>query len=133
MTEFSEWAEKMNLKFEKEIRIPEANSIDIDKEKVFAKTLKFDTGLFTFEIHVKLLPRDRRLVRKLQSIDDPTDYDKIQDVMAELLSSLCENKEMDKEFWISYDEETGELPYIFGAISTEIQKIEESAVNFREE
>lgn len=106
--EYSEWAKESFKELE---QIKEVNSkvAEVGRKIVLAKTINVEVEGFTFECYNKVLPRHTRAITGIKADSEEFSYDETQKIFADVLSDLSVNPDFDTEFWIGYDEETGNL------------------------
>lgn len=106
--EYSEWA-KESFKELDQIKVADAKLADSGRKIVLAKTMNVEVEGFTFECYNKVLPRHTRAITGIKADSEEFSYDETQKIFAGVLSDLAVNPDFDEEFWIGYDEATGNL------------------------
>jgi len=106
--EYSEWA-KESFKELEQIKEVDYKVAEVGRKIVLSKTINVEVEGFTFECYNKVLPRHTRAITGIKTDSEEFSYDETQKIFAGVLSDLAVNPDFDEEFWIGYDEETGNL------------------------
>lgn len=133
MTDFNEWASKMNAQFKENIQAGNTADVNNGREMIARKEVEFDCGYFTFKTRNKFLPRHYRMVSQFKGKENDASYDDIQDGVARIMADVDLDPAHDIQFWKSFDEETGELVGVFSVVCEELQNNIKSAQVFRKQ
>ena len=106
--EYSEWA-KESFKELDQIKVADSKLADSGRKIVLGKTMNVEVDGFSFECYNKVLPRHTRAITGINADSDGFDYDETQKIFAGVLADISVNPDFDTQFWIGYDEETGNL------------------------
>ena len=106
--EYSKWATDSFKELE-QIKEVDSKVADVGRKIVLSKTINVEVEGFTFECYNKVLPRHTRAITGIKTDSEEFSYDETQKIFAGVLSDLAVNPDFDEEFWIGYDEETGNL------------------------
>ena len=132
MTDF-DVIEQAHREFETKFK-PDMTKANSEGAKVvLAKEMRIDVEGFEFWVTTKILPKHIRLVTasKTNYDKDNFDYDAIVEPMAQFMAEVCIDKNLNKEFWINYNNDTGFLPDIVEYIVSNTDQYKPQIKSFR--
>ena len=131
--DFNEWANKKRQQFSDVQNVEQEKELEV-RDIITRKTITFTSDDLSFDTPSRLLPKHYRALANIQKLTETKsldDYDVLQGEMANFMASIVIDKSMDKEFWISYDEETGGLQYAIHAVIEKLSSVPDSVKTFR--